>query len=410
MASASTDPPPTESPETKKETPTKEAPNELEAKILRQVEFYFSDSNLPKDKFLKGLINQNQGWVPIPVIASFKRMRQLTTDVQVVVNALRKSASLLEVNPEGDKMRRITPLPENIDQISLKRTIHAKGLPAESTIESVTEYFNQHGKVVCVRLIRLNKSPEKKFKGSVFVELSSEEEAKKVSGLELKNSEGNPLILSLKTAWLQKKKAERDTKQKENGGEQQGQKSKKRKGEKHGKKPKNKKVKEEGGENKENKENNGEDKKEEKQEPEELRFKKNLLIKISNVKENTSREHLKEFFTELKAHVAFIDFQRTSSSGIVRLNEDDECGASGIIVKAKESTANINEKPAKEITFVALEGTEEEDYWKLLQSKKKQTKDQRGGNKRKKNFKKGGRKQKLVLDESGETARKKTKL
>jgi len=128
------------------------------------------------------------------------------------------------------------------------------------------------------------------------------------------------------------------------------------------------------------------------------------------VKENTSREHLKEFFTELKAHVAFVDFQRTSSSGIVRLNEDDENGASGVISKAKESTANINEKPAKEITFVALEGTEEEDYWKLLQSKKKQTKDQRGGNKRKKNFKKGGKRQpKLVLDESG-AARKKNKV
>lgn len=33
-------------------------------RILRQIDFYFGDSNLPKDKFLKGLVDSNpQGYI-----------------------------------------------------------------------------------------------------------------------------------------------------------------------------------------------------------------------------------------------------------------------------------------------------------------------------------------------------------
>lgn len=36
------------------------------AKILKQIEFYFSDSNLPRDKYLKGLVDSNpQGYILI---------------------------------------------------------------------------------------------------------------------------------------------------------------------------------------------------------------------------------------------------------------------------------------------------------------------------------------------------------
>jgi len=31
------------------------------AKVLKQVEFYFSDSNFPRDRFLKDLANKNEG-------------------------------------------------------------------------------------------------------------------------------------------------------------------------------------------------------------------------------------------------------------------------------------------------------------------------------------------------------------
>eukprot|EP00456_Euglypha_rotunda_P007909 TRINITY_DN11465_c0_g1_i10.p1 TRINITY_DN11465_c0_g1~~TRINITY_DN11465_c0_g1_i10.p1 ORF type:complete len:128 (+),score=16.74 TRINITY_DN11465_c0_g1_i10:117-500(+) len=75
-------------------------------KVLKQVEFYFSDSNLPKDKYLRGLAQAGDGWVPIATIATFKRMRQLTTDLNIVITALKQSKELLEVSTDGTKVRR----------------------------------------------------------------------------------------------------------------------------------------------------------------------------------------------------------------------------------------------------------------------------------------------------------------
>jgi hypothetical protein len=41
--------------------PTGDARAELFRQVLRQVEFYFSDSNLPRDKFLRAKTEENEG-------------------------------------------------------------------------------------------------------------------------------------------------------------------------------------------------------------------------------------------------------------------------------------------------------------------------------------------------------------
>lgn len=82
------------------------------AEILKQVEFYFSDANLPRDKFLWTLTTsdpQKQGWVPISQIASFKRMQRFQP-VEAIATALRESKELLEVNEDGTAVRRKVPL------------------------------------------------------------------------------------------------------------------------------------------------------------------------------------------------------------------------------------------------------------------------------------------------------------
>lgn len=67
---------------------------DIAAKICKQVEFYFSDSNIVKDKFLKGKIAENaEGWVPIEILANFNRMKQLSTDINVITDALKASDS-----------------------------------------------------------------------------------------------------------------------------------------------------------------------------------------------------------------------------------------------------------------------------------------------------------------------------
>lgn len=49
--------------------------------------------------------------VDISTIASFKRMKQLTTDFAVVVEALRHSTKLLQLDDKEEKVKRKIPLP-----------------------------------------------------------------------------------------------------------------------------------------------------------------------------------------------------------------------------------------------------------------------------------------------------------
>ena len=52
--------------------------DEAKSAVLKQVEFYFADANLPFDKFLFTLTRKDpEGWVPIDTIASFKRMKPM---------------------------------------------------------------------------------------------------------------------------------------------------------------------------------------------------------------------------------------------------------------------------------------------------------------------------------------------
>ena len=58
--------------------------HELESKIVRQVEHYFGDYNLPRDKFLKETIQTDEGWVPMDVMLKFQRLAGLSTDSKVI--------------------------------------------------------------------------------------------------------------------------------------------------------------------------------------------------------------------------------------------------------------------------------------------------------------------------------------
>ena len=63
-------------------------------RIIHQVHYYFSAENLCRDEFLRGHMDQREGWLPIQLIASFNRLRSLTVDVNLVAEALRLSPEL----------------------------------------------------------------------------------------------------------------------------------------------------------------------------------------------------------------------------------------------------------------------------------------------------------------------------
>lgn len=124
----------------------------LRKEIVRQVEFYFGDANLPTDDFmLKHIKRSAEGWVPIRVLADFHKMKKLSRSFPTIVAALRTSTEL-EVSPEGKRIRRLAPLPEvDLDDVR-SRTIITWNLPEKPTIEQVIELFSKAGHVVMARI------------------------------------------------------------------------------------------------------------------------------------------------------------------------------------------------------------------------------------------------------------------
>ncbi|XP_042496082.1 la protein 1-like [Macadamia integrifolia] len=171
---------------------------ETAKKVLRQVEFYFSDSNLPRDNFLKKSINESEdGMVSLALICSFSRMKShlnlgdakledVSEDVvKAVAEVLRKSASL-KISEDGKKVGRSTELakPEEVmEQVDI-RTIAAGPLEYNVKLEDVESFFSQYGKVNSVRLPR-RVSDKRFFCGSALIEFSTEEDAENVLRKEL---------------------------------------------------------------------------------------------------------------------------------------------------------------------------------------------------------------------------------
>jgi La-related protein 7 len=61
--------------------------------ILTQMEFYFSDANLTKDRFLGDLVKNNP-YVPIDTFLKFNKIRSMTTDVTIISKSIKKSDQL----------------------------------------------------------------------------------------------------------------------------------------------------------------------------------------------------------------------------------------------------------------------------------------------------------------------------
>ncbi|CAA2968364.1 Hypothetical predicted protein [Olea europaea subsp. europaea] len=74
----------------------------LKANIVKQIEYYFSDENLQNDHYLISLMD-DQGWVPISIIAGFKRVKSMSTDIPFILDALHASST---VEVQGERLRR----------------------------------------------------------------------------------------------------------------------------------------------------------------------------------------------------------------------------------------------------------------------------------------------------------------
>ena len=102
----------------KKERPPKLlTPEQIGDRVLGLINFYFGDDNYSKDQFLRkqaALDLTGEGWISVDVICSFKKMRKLTEDKQVVLAAARKS-SLVALSADDTKIHRRIPLAKDVE-------------------------------------------------------------------------------------------------------------------------------------------------------------------------------------------------------------------------------------------------------------------------------------------------------
>ncbi|KAK5130504.1 hypothetical protein LTR08_001984 [Meristemomyces frigidus] len=182
--------------------------------IRRQVEFYFSDSNLPIDAYLLGETGGHKNRpIPLKVIHNFKRMRHFQP-YQIVRDAVAAS-KFLELS-EQDEITRKKPLDEKftddparnrplVHTSSMPRSIYAKGFGDEgkTTHLDIEAFFEPYGPLNSVRLRR---KEDGEFKGSVFVEFEDEEMQQKFLELDPKPQwEGKDLELMSKQEYVDMK-------------------------------------------------------------------------------------------------------------------------------------------------------------------------------------------------------------
>ncbi|XP_065365134.1 la-related protein 7 [Calliphora vicina] len=141
--------------------------------IRAQMEFYFGDANLTKDRFLKQQLDKDP-YVPLEIFMTFNKMKALTSKVEDIAKSLSNS-QLLELDETEQKVKRKIPLAENrnVDE----KTLYVEALPSTADHEWVRQIFERFGKVAYISLPKYNKS--RKIKEFGFVEFEKEDSVSK---------------------------------------------------------------------------------------------------------------------------------------------------------------------------------------------------------------------------------------
>ncbi|XP_045140246.1 la-related protein 7 [Echinops telfairi] len=144
--------------------------------IVKQVDFWFGDANLHKDRFLREQIEKSRdGYVDISLLVSFNKMKKLTTDGKLIARAL-KSSAVVELDLEGTRIRRKNPLgerPKDEDE----RTVYVELLPKNVNHSWIERVFGKCGNVVYISIPHYKSTGDPK--GFAFVEFETKEQAAK---------------------------------------------------------------------------------------------------------------------------------------------------------------------------------------------------------------------------------------
>lgn len=335
--------------------------SDLEQKIIRQLEYYFGDYNLPKDKFLQEEVKKDDGWVTLDTMLNFQRLKNLSTDKDVISAALLKStAKILEVSEDKTKVRRNPekPLPELSDarrQEIIGRSVYIKGFPKENTtLDKLLEFLKEFGNTDNVQMRNYHDKVDDawKFKGSIFVTFPTKEEAGAFIKLESVKHGEEELIRKWQSEYVEEKKIEM----------KEG---------RRGKEKRKQNLKEAAGGDEKSEENG--DKKDDKEPAKEEKVEHVLgaVLVLKGLKESTKWTGIKDRLVELGGDVAFVDFSPGDPEAYARLKEAGS--AKDVFAKMEGSKVEID---GTEVEVRILEGDEEVKYLDDQQEARKNKRNQ----------------------------------
>ncbi|CAL8073220.1 unnamed protein product [Orchesella dallaii] len=360
-------------------------------KLMTQVEYYFGDVNLPRDRFIKEECSKNDGWFPVANLLKFNRVANILKGipnddrVKTICEAL-KPSELIDVNDEQLKIRRSPDCPLS-EKDTEERTVYLKGFnKTETVLDDLLEFFKKYEGVESVimryykeKTIKTeaeikkereekqgeadnvkqenegettakNGAPDataeksepqlvwiRKFKGSILVVFKTVEQAKKVlddTDIVFRNT---PITIKM---WQAEYKALKTKEYEEKVA------NRKRKGDHRVK---------------------AEDDKEETKEE----IIRGVLVKVLDVPEGFTREIIKERWYDVldkeKFLIAFIDFNIGDKNAVLRLERE------GAATEALEKLADKKLKmKADEDVFSPLEGFGEEEEVKYSEEIRRQ--------------------------------------
>jgi len=156
-------------------------------RLVKQLEFYFSDANLRHSKHLLPLY-QADPWLPLHTFLTFNLVSSLMGELGLHLEeerlaAITKALSVvgsesLLLSEDGGKITRKEPfvVTENKEAVDLC-TVYVENLPESVTHESLTKIFSEYGEVLYVSLPKFKSG---KPKGFAFIELDKSESVDKV--------------------------------------------------------------------------------------------------------------------------------------------------------------------------------------------------------------------------------------
>ncbi|XVF45191.1 hypothetical protein PTKIN_Ptkin02bG0185200 [Pterospermum kingtungense] len=143
--------------------------NDLRQKIIKQVEYQFSDmSLLANDSLSKQISKDPEGYVPLSFIASTKKIKSLITNNQLLAQALRSSSKLV-LSDDAKKVRRKHPFTEKEREEVQSRTVVVENLPEDHSHQNLEKIFNVVGSVKNIRICHPQESNSSRSKSEFFM-------------------------------------------------------------------------------------------------------------------------------------------------------------------------------------------------------------------------------------------------